>query len=105
MNNRLLNTPIPPATTISLGRMVLPALDPWTCAVGFFPAPVGIIVGVVLHGHSVTTVVFSTRVLTTPLVVIVENWRRVGSDSARTNEKSVQKATRATKGDESFIEI
>jgi hypothetical protein len=91
MNNRLLNTPIPPATTNIVGRMVLPALDPWTCT-GVFPevSPVSIIVALGPQGHDVMTVVCSTRVLTTPLVVIVENWRLVESDPARTNEKSVK---------------
>lgn len=36
-------------------------------------------------------VVFSTRVLTTPLVVMVENWRLVEEDCARTHEKRTKR--------------
>lgn len=104
--NKLLNTPIPPATTNNLGRMVLPALDPGACTESFPELPlVGIIVALGVQGHDVMTVVFSTRVLTTPLVVMVENWRLVEEESARTHEKRTKKAARATNGDKIFIEI
>lgn len=86
--------------------MVLPALDPWGCTESFPESLlVAIIVALGVQGHDVMIVVFSTRVLTTPLVVMVENWRLVEEDCARTHEKRTKKAARATNGDKIFIEI
>ena len=110
MHNRLLNTPIPPATTNNLGRTLLPKLVLWISGllVATLLEPVAVANGEVLHGQDVITVVFSTRVWTTVPDVTVENTRPLELaefESAKTHENKVKKASNARNDDENFIVI
>jgi hypothetical protein len=110
MNNRLLNTPIPPATTNNLGRTLLPELVVWISglAIATLLEPVAVAGGEVLHGQDVITVVFSTRVWTTVPDVTVENTRTLELaefESAKTQENNVKKASNDRNDDKNFIAI